>query len=281
MGHSADGALEKGVAGLSRIAISHPGISWYDPSDIFWPNAHLQQPGADIHRCFAAAQDNVALVPACGNRQQVGRYEFDAFGDSKGGGVRRGHLGVHERSVHESLAKRDLPDCARDERNEPSVSEMVTHRKILDATRRQKTFLHQPVEIADDLRARGQFIVTPIEAGYVDAVTAELTRSHAIERRWLMQPDKRIGVVPLAPRHVMQDDKNHGYIGDGYQLIFEAHAIGSAADDQILGRQHCYSPGTYPPVIAAIWLLVSAIRSPARPRASPSLVLPTAAEIMS
>lgn len=170
---------------------------------------------SDIHRCFAAAQDNVALVPGRGNRQQVGRYEFDAFGDSKGGGVRRGHLGVQERSVHESLAKRHLLDCARDEGNESAVSQMVTHRKILDATRRQKTFLHQPVEIADDLRARGQFIITPIEAGYVDAVAAELTRSHAIERGWLMQPDKGISVVPVAARHVMPVDDTNGGIGVG------------------------------------------------------------------
>ena len=129
--------------------------------------------------------------------------------------MRRGHLGVQERSVHESLAKRDLLDCARDEGNESSVSQMVTHRKILDATRRQKTFLHQPIEIADDLRARGQFIVTPIEAGYVDAVAAELTRSRAIERRWLMQPDKGIGVVPVAARHVMPVDDTNGCIGIG------------------------------------------------------------------
>jgi hypothetical protein len=96
-----------------------------------------------------------------------------------------------------------------------------------------------------------------------------------------MQPDKGIGVVPMAARHVMPVDDTDGCIGVGQQLVCEAHASGTAADDQIIGRQHCYSPGTYPPVIAAIWLLVSAIRSPARPRASPSLVLPTAAEIMS
>jgi hypothetical protein len=37
-------------------------------------------------------------------------------------------------------------------------------------------------------------------------------------------------------------------------LICEAHASGTAADDQIVGRQHCYPPGTYPPdtVLAAI-----------------------------
>ena len=65
--------------------------------------------------------------------------------------------------MHESLAKRDLLDRARDEGNKSPVSPMVTHRKILHATRRQKTLVHQPVEIADDLRARGQFIVTTIE----------------------------------------------------------------------------------------------------------------------
>jgi hypothetical protein len=41
-----------------------------------------------------------------------------------------------------------------------------------------------------------------------------------------------------------------------------------ATDDQIVGRQHCYPPGTYPPdtVLAAIWQPVSAIQTPARPR---------------
>jgi hypothetical protein len=92
---------------------------------------------------------------------------------------------------------------------------MLTHRKILDAARRQKTFLHQLVEIADDLRARGQFIVTPVEAGYVDAVAAELTRAHAIECRWRMQADKRISVVPMAARQVMPVDDNDICIGLG------------------------------------------------------------------
>ncbi len=49
---------------------------------------------------------------------------------------------------------------------------------------------------------------------------------------------------------------------------------------EIVGRQHCYPPGTYPPdtVLAAILQPVSAIQTPTRPRASPSRVLPVAGE---
>jgi hypothetical protein len=71
-------------------------------------SAHLQQPDADIHSCFAAAQDNAPLVSRRMNRQQIGRYEFETLGNLKGRSVRRGHLRVVERSVHESLAKHDL-----------------------------------------------------------------------------------------------------------------------------------------------------------------------------
>src|SRR5471030_2003342 len=105
---------------------------------------------------------------------------------------------------------------------------MLTHRKILNAARRKKTFLHQLVEIADDLRARGQFIVTPVKAGYVDTVAAELTRDHAIERRWRMQADKRIGVVPMAAGQVMPVDDNDACVALGQQLVCEAHAGGTA-----------------------------------------------------
>jgi hypothetical protein len=55
--------------------------------------------------------------------------------------VRRGHLGVQERGVDESFAKRDLLDCAREAGNESFVPQMLTHRKILDAAGRQKAFL--------------------------------------------------------------------------------------------------------------------------------------------
>src|SRR5262249_1293008 len=101
--------------------------------------------------------------------------------------MRRGHLGVLERSVYESPAKRDLLNCAREARNESAGPQMVAHGKILDAARRQKTFLHQLVEIADDLCARGQFIVTLVKAGCVDEVAAELARAYTIECRWRMQ----------------------------------------------------------------------------------------------
>jgi hypothetical protein len=78
----------------------------------------------------------------------------------------------------------------------------------------------------------------------------------------------------------MPVDDNDICIGLGQQLICEAHAGGTAADDQIVGRQHCYPPGTYPPdtVLAAIWQPGFAIQTPARPRASPSRVLPAAGE---
>ena len=87
----------------------HPGISWYDPSDIFRPTAHLQQPGSDIHRCFAAAQDNVALVPGRGNRQQVGRYELTPSATRRRGCASRApatHLlasGIHPKVASERL----------------------------------------------------------------------------------------------------------------------------------------------------------------------------------
>jgi hypothetical protein len=41
MSHSADGALEKDIAGLRPVAISYLGILWHDPSDAFWLCAHL------------------------------------------------------------------------------------------------------------------------------------------------------------------------------------------------------------------------------------------------
>src|SRR5262245_43028614 len=128
---------------------------------------------------------------------------------------------------------------------------MLAHRKILDAARRQKTLLHQLVEITDDFHARGQFIVTPVKAGCVDAVAAKSARAYAIERRWRMQADKRIGVVPMAARLVMPVDDNDVCIGLGQQLVCEAHAGGTAADDQIVSRQHCYSPGAYSETPAA------------------------------
>ena len=167
--------------------------------------------------------------------------------------MRRGHLDIQERSVHE-LAKRDLLDFAREAGNETSIPQMLAHRKILDTARRQKTFLHQLVEITEDLHARSQFIVASVKAGYVDAVAAELTRAHAIERRWRMQADKRIGVIPMTARRVMPVADNDVCIGLGQQLVCEAHAGGTAADDQIVGRQHSCPPGTYLPgtVLAAI-----------------------------
>ena len=63
--------------------------------------------------------------------------------------------GLYKRRVDEPLIPRDLLDCARKDGTNSSVSQIVTHRKIPDATRRQKAILHELVEIADDLCAGG------------------------------------------------------------------------------------------------------------------------------
>jgi hypothetical protein len=46
-----------------------------------------------------------------------------------------------------------------------------------------------------------------------------------------MEAHKRIGVVPMAARLVMPVDDNDVCIGLGQQLVCEAHASGTAADD--------------------------------------------------
>jgi hypothetical protein len=50
----------------------------------------------------------------------------------------------------------------------------------------------------------------------------------------------------MAARQVMPVDDSDVCIGLGQQLVCEAHASGTAADDQIVGRQHCYPPHLSP-----------------------------------
>ena len=64
--------------------------------------------------------------------------------------------------------------------------------------------------------------------------SSEVARVDAVERRRLVQPDERVGVVPVSAWTGMTIDDHHRCVALGVHDIGKRHAHGTRADDQIV-----------------------------------------------
>lgn len=119
------------------------------------------------------------------------------------------------------------------------------HRQPPHPARRQEALLQHLVEMGQHLGARGQPVQPGVEAVHVLAAVAEFARRHAVPLRGLVQPNKRVGVVPVPAGAVLAVHHQHrrGRVF-GQQGVDEGHRRGARADDEVVGleRRSCRLP---------------------------------------
>ncbi len=101
--------------------------------------------------------------------------------------------------------------------------------------------MHDLVEVGPYLARACQLEQSSISTGLIDGAGAELSRVDPIERRRLMQPDKRIRRRPMAARLVIAIDNHDGGVGFGDERVGERHPHCSRTNDKIVsleGRGH-------------------------------------------
>ncbi len=196
-----------------------------------------QQPQACIHRGLTRADDHVSVAGVADPRQVVGRDALDAGGDGIGRAPHRRHDDLDVGGDDPPRVHRDVVAA---ERAQPPVAEVLAHRQVRHATRRQEMLAHHRVEVRADLGAAGQLVVAGVEAAVVDGVAAQTPRVHAVIGRRLMKPHERVGRRPVAPRLVVAIDHHDRGVRFGHHRVGEREPHRARTDDEVVGldRSH-------------------------------------------
>jgi len=94
--------------------------------------------------------------------------------------------------------------------------------------------VHHPLVVGTDLVGPGELVVAGVGAGRVDRVLSQRYRVDPVEGRRLVEPDVRVGVLPVASRRVATIDDRDRRIRVGEQLVGDRHPGGPCPDHQVV-----------------------------------------------
>jgi len=115
------------------------------------------------------------------------------------------------------------------------VAAVVAHRVEVHPARGQQDLVeHLPV-ITADLGCACALVIAGVGADAIDGIGTERTGIDTIGRRGLVQPDERVGIVPVPARAMARIDQHDIGAAVSKQRIREGHAGGARADDQVVG----------------------------------------------
>ena len=184
-----------------------------------------------------AVGDVVCRWPLRGDRHvHVGRVDDLAAHEDLG------RLAAHRRGEADHSAIRPIAaglgrTAAGGVRVERLLVELV-HREVRHPPTRDELLVHHVVEVGDDFGTRRELVETGVPTVGVDPVAAQRTGVDPVERRGLVEPDERVGVVPVAARPVCPVDDHHGGVGLLEDDVGERHPHRAGADDEVVGFEH-------------------------------------------
>ena len=235
LGDESFGSSLEEVAGLDGFAVDVPGVARHDPADLVRTDAIAQQPEAGICSRLAGADDRIAVTRLAQLWEVVERRTAHSVGNVIRGRALRRDSYVHVGGVHER-GRLDRAAPARRERHEIAGCRFVLgHREVRDAARREEITMHQVVVVGQHFGTGCEFVQASIPANGVFHIVAERARVHPVEGRRLMQPDERVGIIPVptGPALPVDDCERciRRFIQDG---VGKRHAHRSGADDQVV-----------------------------------------------
>jgi hypothetical protein len=185
-----------------------------------------------------ASADYDVTVSGFGDRGQiVERHEPHTIIDRETRRVGGRHTRLQIRSVDRLDPGGRVIPLPGDVRDEVSVTLVAVEWEVLDSAGREELMAHDVVEVGADGRSARQLAKPIVEATLFEEPAAQLGRTHAIERRRLMQPHEGVRHVPVSTGLLVTVDDDDRRVGLGEQHIGERHANRTTSGDDVVGLE--------------------------------------------
>jgi len=165
--------VEELEGGLQPVSVDAPLVTRTDPCDVVRRHAVLEHEEHGVHAGLASADHHRAITGKQPWFSESIRWDARDLGCDvveRGSDRRDDH--VHVGGVHR-LAGRHVGALTGDERAERPIALVVTEREVLDSTGGHEVLAEDLIEVADDLRTRGELGESLVPAVLVDVVRAE------------------------------------------------------------------------------------------------------------